>query len=78
MSVAMMVSAPLSIDRASDQVEDLIHQGTDFARVEDAIDAAGFSRNHKAALWLLAWSLQDSSLQRSDARLMARTFASPG
>jgi hypothetical protein len=72
----MMVSAPLSFDRASEQVEDLIQEGMTFARVEDAIDAAQFSQGHKSALWLLAWSLRDSSLQRSDARLMAGAFAS--
>ena len=72
----MMVSAPLSFDRASEQVEDLIQEGTTFASVEDAIDATRFSQSHKSALWLLAWSLRDPSLQRSDARLMAGAFAS--
>lgn len=69
-----MVSAPLSFDYASEQVEGMIRQGTAFARVEDAIDATSFSRGHKGALWLLAWSLRDSSLQRRDARLMAGAF----
>jgi hypothetical protein len=53
----------------------MVQQGTAFARVEDAIDATPFSRSHKGALWLLAWSLRDSSQQRRDARLMAGTFA---
>ena len=61
--------------RASEQVEGMIQQGTDFARVEDAIDATPFRSNHKTALWLLAWSLRDPALQLRDARLMARTFA---
>jgi hypothetical protein len=45
--------------------------------VEDAIDAARFSQHHKAALWLLAWSLRDPAIQRHDARLMVEAFA-PG
>jgi hypothetical protein len=53
----------------------MIEHGTAFAQVEDAIDAAEFSEDHKAALWLLAWSLRDSALQRHDARLMAESFS---
>jgi hypothetical protein len=47
-------------------------RGTTFARVEDAIDAAEFSRDHKAALWLLAWSLRDRENELRDARLDGR------
>jgi hypothetical protein len=71
----MISTAPLSLDRADQQVEGMIQQGTTFARVEDAIDDAHFSRDHKAALWLLAWSLRDAAVQLSDARLMAASFA---
>jgi hypothetical protein len=71
----MISTAPLSLDRATEQVEGMIHHGEAFARVEDAIDAARFSQHHKAALWLLAWSLLDPVVQRRDARLMARAFA---
>ena len=39
----MIGTAPLSFDRANEQVEGMIRQGTSFARVEDAIDAAEFS-----------------------------------
>jgi hypothetical protein len=53
----------------------MVQQGTTFARVEDVIDAARFSDHHKAALWLLAWSLREPSLQRREARLMAGIFA---
>jgi len=74
----MIGTAPLSFDRANEQVEGMIRQGTSFARVEDAIDAAEFSRLHKAALWLLAWSLRDPAIQRRDARLMAEEFAAGG
>ena len=71
----MMSTAPLSVDRATEQVEGMIHRGEAFARVEDAIDAARLSQHHKAALWLLAWSLRDPAVQRRDARLMAQAFA---
>jgi hypothetical protein len=74
----MIRPAPLSFDRAKEQVEGMIEQGTAFARVEDAIDAARFSSLHKASLWLLAWSLRDPVLQRRDARLMAAAFAADG
>jgi hypothetical protein len=50
----MFATAPLSLDRANEQVEGMILRGPTFARVADAIDAAQFSRDHKAALWLLA------------------------
>jgi hypothetical protein len=68
-------TAPLSFDRATEQVEGMIHRGWAFARVEDAIDAARLSQLHKGALWLLAWSLRDPAVQRRDARVMARAFA---
>ena len=71
----MISAAPLSLEQATEQVEGMIHRGEAFARVEDAIDAARFSQHHKAALWLLAWSLRDPALQRRDARLMAAAFA---
>jgi hypothetical protein len=70
-----MSTAPLSFDRATAQVEGMIRGGEAFVRVEDAIDAARFSQLHKAALWLLAWSLRDPAVQRRDARLMVRAFA---
>jgi hypothetical protein len=74
----MISTAPLSFDRANKEVEGMIHQGTAFARVEVMIDAAQFSHHHKAALWLLAWSLRDPAIQRRDARLMAEAFAADG
>lgn len=74
----MISTAPLSFDRANEQVEGMIREGTSFARVEDAIEAAQFSQPHKAALWLLAWSLRDPAAQRNDARLMAEVFSAEG
>ena len=65
----MLRSAPLTFDLSQEQVEAMIEQGTAFSDVEDAIDASELSTVHKAALWLLAWSLQDVEHQRQDARL---------
>ena len=61
--------APLSFDRNQEQVEAMMEQGTEFSDVEDVIDASDLSTVHKAALWLLAWSLRDVDQQRHDARL---------
>jgi hypothetical protein len=43
--------------------------------VEDAIDTAPLSELHKAALWLLAWSLRDRVQQRQEARRMLAAAA---
>jgi hypothetical protein len=68
---AVMIStAPLSYDRAAEQVEDMMEQRTPFAHVENAIDAGHTPQEQKAALWLLAWSLRDTAHQRLDARPM--------
>jgi hypothetical protein len=73
----MISTAQLSFDRASEQVEGMMRHGSAFAHVEDAIDAARLSQLHKAALWLLAWSLRDPRTQQRDARVMADAFAAP-
>jgi hypothetical protein len=73
----MIGTAPLSFDRGQEQVEGMMKQGTAFARVEDAIDTARLSQEHKAALWLLAWSLRDQALQRRDARLALAGVGDP-
>jgi hypothetical protein len=65
----MTASAPLSVDHSREQVEAMMEDGTAFSEVEDVIDASELSTLHKAALWLLAWSLRDVEHQRQDARL---------
>ncbi len=65
----MTWSAPLSFDQSQQQVEAMMEQGTTFSDVEDVIDASELSAVHKAAVWLLAWSLRDVEEQRQDARL---------
>jgi hypothetical protein len=67
-----MSTAPTSLDR--DQVEFMIQHGATFESVEDLIDDSHLSLDHKAALWLLAWSLRDSAMQLREARLMAARF----
>ena len=71
----MTRSAPVGFDQSQEQVEAMMEQGTTFSNVEDVIDASDLSTMHKAALWLLAWSLRDVEQQRQDARL---TLASVG
>ena len=66
----MRASAPLTVDHSEEQVEGMMERGTAFSDVEDAIDTAKLSTEHKAALWLLAWSLRDHAQQHHDARLM--------
>jgi hypothetical protein len=66
----MRASAPLTVDQSQAQVEAMMERGTAFSYVEDAIDTAPLSELHKAALWLLAWSLRDRVQQRQEARLM--------
>ncbi len=74
----MSPSAPLSFDQSQQQIEGMMERGTAFAHVEDAIDTAPLAELHKAALWLLAWSLRDHVQQREDARLMVAAFAGGG
>ena len=74
----MRHAAPLSYDRGREQVEDMFERGVPFDDVEDAIDNAGLSQTHKAALWLLAWSLRDPALQRRDARLTLELVTAGG
>jgi hypothetical protein len=71
----MRLRAPLSFDQCEAQVESMMERGTAFSQVEDAIDTAPLSELHKAALWLLAWSLRDRGLQRRDARCMLAAAA---
>ena len=74
----MRASAPLTVDQSQAQVEAMMERGTAFSHVEDAIDTAPVSEMHKAALWLLAWSLRDHAQQRQDARLMLAGVSAGG
>ena len=74
----MSVCAPLSFVQNQVQVEGMMKRGISFSRVEDAIDTAQLSTRQKAALWLLAWSLRDSTQQRRDARVMVAAVGGRG
>jgi hypothetical protein len=52
-------TAQHSYDLLARHVEEMIDEGTPFSDVENAIDTAHTPQDHKAALWLLAWSLRD-------------------
>jgi hypothetical protein len=49
-------------------VEELMATRAPFDQVEEAIDDAELPTDHKAALWLLAWSLREPWLQLREAR----------
>ena len=52
-----------------DAVTELIRAGEPFGYVEDRIDdVAELTKDEKAALWLLAFSLRDPAEQQRDAR----------
>jgi hypothetical protein len=52
-----------------DAVADRIERGESFGAVEDTIDeAAEFTQDQKAGLWLFAFCLRDRSEQLLDAR----------
>jgi hypothetical protein len=50
------------------EVEELMATSAPFDEIEDAIDDAELPAAHKAALWLLAWSLREPWLQLREAR----------
>jgi hypothetical protein len=65
-------------DPGQEQVEAMMAQGLSFFAIEEAIDAAQLSDRHRAALWLLAWSLRDQAHQRRDARLLLAEVSGEG
>ena len=74
----MSGAARVAFDPGQEQVEAMMARGVSFSAVEDAIDAAQLSVRHKAALWLLAWSLRDQAQQRQDARLLLAEVSADG
>lgn len=53
----MLSKSPPSFDLLREHVEDLIDTGHPFTDVERQIDSSALPEDHRAALWLLAWSL---------------------
>jgi hypothetical protein len=74
----MRITAHRYLDRGTEQVEDMMEQGMPFGCVEDAIETFRLPSDHKAALWLLAWSLRDPVVQLQDARLTVGLVAANG
>jgi hypothetical protein len=58
---------PASLGDYQEQVEGMMQAGELFGVVEDTINTAALVEDQKAALWLLAWSSRDRSIQRRDA-----------
>ena len=59
-----------SLGHHQDVVESMMRASEPFGAVEDFINDAQVNVNQKAALWLLAWSLRSSVVQRREARQM--------
>jgi hypothetical protein len=63
----MLSSVPPVFGRLREQVEALMEAGESLADVERAIDRTSLHEDEKAALWLVAWSLNDRSEPRPRA-----------
>jgi hypothetical protein len=74
----MRSTAHLYRDRGREQVEDMMKQGMPFGYVEDVIETLRLPSEHKAALWLLAWSMRDPVIALQDARLTIELVAANG
>jgi hypothetical protein len=71
-----------SVEALRLDVESRMRRGDRFSDVEDIIDASDLSAQAKSALWLLAWSYVDPTVQRREANahlahLAAATPPSP-
>jgi hypothetical protein len=65
--------------RARNEVAGMIRSGAAFEAIEDQIEMIpGLVADERAALWLYAWSSQDSGWQRRTAvQLLWRAASSP-
>jgi len=61
-----------------EEVEGLMAANVPFAQVEDAINDTNLRDDAKSALWLLAWSLREPSIQKQDARVTLALIATHG
>jgi hypothetical protein len=68
-------TARLAWTHYQDEVEGLMAANVPFAQVEDAINNTDLADDAKSALWLLAWSLREPSIQQEDARLTLAMIA---
>jgi hypothetical protein len=58
------IAPQVSIGLYSLQVEAMMNAGVPFEDLEQAIQATDLTDDEKAALWLLAWSLETPTVQR--------------
>ena len=61
-------------DLHREQVEGMLSEGECFGHVEDAIDGAGLSPEHRDALWLFAWAWR---ARRRPHALLERAWVRP-
>ena len=52
------------LDLYRHEVEGMVDDGVPFAEIEGSIEASQLASDDKAALWLLAWSLEASQFTR--------------
>ena len=71
--IRLRTRAPLGQQQLD--VEMLMEAGEPLSAVEDEIEELALGRDEKAALWLLAWSMQDPQLQRRTAARTLRVLA---
>lgn len=70
-----MFEAVAPFDRARVRVEEMIDSGESFTDVEQSIDCGPLSEDHRAALWLVAWSLNERPRCARDRTGALRTGA---
>ena len=67
----MPLQPPPSFDDVLCHVEDLIDAGESLADTELTIDSSPLPEDERAALWLVAWSLNDRRLESRGDRAVA-------
>jgi hypothetical protein len=57
---------PTGFDGCQDEVEEMMRLGESFVSVEATIDCARITEDERAALWLLAWSIDNRPTHAQD------------
>ena len=71
--IRLQARAPLAAHQLT--VQALMEDCEPFGAVEEAIDELDHGGEEKAALWLLAWSLQEPQVQRRRAQTTLHVLA---
>jgi hypothetical protein len=66
--IVLRIAPQASLGLYSSQVEDMMYDGVPFEDLEQAIQATELTDDEKAALWLLAWSLEIPTVEQRRAR----------